>query len=100
MRKQEIEDKLREELTNIVKAYPFLTYRFEFCEKRNKFLVSVSSNRYIGSDEDIWDVFLDSEQRFEDEFGMDAPLFTSDEHLFKLSSNAVVIKPSPLVKEH
>lgn len=92
MNTQAIEEKLKKELTNIVRMYPFLTYKYEFNEKRNKFLVSVSSDRKIERDEEIWDVFLESEQGFEDEFGMSAPLFTSDERLFKLSSKAVVIK--------
>lgn len=91
MKKEIIEERLRQWFASITIKYPWLSIKFEYGERKGAYLVSFSPVTMI----ELSDEFnLDAMQFEEDlvrEFGYDAPLFTDEEKLFKLSAEAEVI---------
>lgn len=88
MRNDKVHNMLSQWAEEITQKYPWLIVKFEFCEQRNKYLVSFYPLQIIENS----DEFNDDALRFEDEmydlFGNDAPLFCDEDSLFKLSDNA------------
>ncbi|MDO5525244.1 MAG: hypothetical protein Q4F85_04090 [Prevotella sp.] len=91
MNKESIEKQLRTWFSQITKKYTWLTIKFEFNESRGVFMVSFSPLNQI----ELSDEFNLDAMQFADDmnarYGNEAPLFTDDESLFSLSSNAEII---------
>ena len=93
MIKEDIKIQLDNWFSQITKKYAWLRIKFEFNEERGVFMVSFSPSRHI----ELSDEFNADAMRFSDEmnalYGNEAPLFTDEENLFTLSSDAEVIAP-------
>ena len=92
MIKDDIEKQLRTWFSLITKKYTWLRIKFEFNERRGLYMVSFSPISHIEHS----DEFNIDAMRFADEmnatYGNEAPLFTDEENLFTLSSNAEVVE--------
>lgn len=91
MMKEDIEKRLRAWFSQMTEKYAWLRIKFEFNESRGVFMVSFSPLSHIeSSDEFNIDVmtFADYMNAL---YGNEAPLFTDEESLFVLSSDAEVI---------
>lgn len=92
MIKDDIEKQLRTWFSLITKKYTWLRIKFEFNERRGVYMVSFSPISHIEHS----DEFNIDAMRFADEmnatYGNEAPLFTDEENLFTLSSNAEVVE--------
>lgn len=92
MNKEIIEKQLHTWFSLMTKKYSWLRIKFEFNEARRVFMVSFSPVDRI----ELSDEFNLDAMQFSDEmnaiYGNEAPLFTDEESLFKLSDNAEVIE--------
>ncbi len=99
MRNAEIENQLRDWFGKMVKLYTNLSFKFEYSERRHVYLVSA----IVNLDEETYEQYCLDSMAFEDllanRYGDDTPLFTDNEELFKLSSNAYVVAPYVEVTE-
>jgi len=88
MNRENIEIQLRNWFTRMTKKYSWLRIKFEFNEVRGVFLVSFSPVCQI----ELSDEFNLDVMNFADEmnanYGNEAPLFTDEEALFRLSAEA------------
>ena len=87
MKDLEVERILRQYAEDLVSRYTWLTIRFEYSEKRSVYLVSYSPKCLISGNDT-----LINEDRMNDVYGDEAPLFCEDERLFKLSPEAEVVR--------
>lgn len=91
MIKDTIEQQLREWFTQMTNQYSWLRIKYEFNENRDVFMVSFAPTSKI----ELSDEFNLAALKFADDmnarFSNNAPLFTDEELLFKLSDNAEVI---------
>ena len=92
MRNPNLEHVLRDFLKIMVKNYNWLTIKFEYNEKKDKYLVSYSPNDKIQNDDNFMRESMLMEKLFDELYGNYAPLFCDEEEYFKLSPNAEVIK--------
>ena len=92
MKDLEVERILRQYAEDLVSRYTWLTIRFEYSEKRSVYLVSYSPKRLISGNDTLINEMMDFEDRMNDVYGDDAPLFCEDERLFKLSPEAEVVR--------
>lgn len=82
---------LKEEVSKICKEYSFVTFKIEYNATRDICLCSYQSAR-VGEDyERFCKSLLMLSDYLNDCYGVDAPLFTENQELFKLSANAEVI---------
>lgn len=92
MIKDNIEKQLRTWFSQMTKKYTWLRIKFEFNENRGVFMVSFSPKNHI-KDSDEFNI---DAMQFADKmnviYGNEAPLFTDEEFLFALSSNAEVVE--------
>lgn len=99
MRNAEIENQLRDWFGKMMKVYTNLSFKFEYSERRHVYLVSA----IVNLDEETYEQYCLDSMAFEDllanRYGDDTPLFTDNEELFKLSSNAYVVAPYVEVTE-
>lgn len=79
---------LREWSNSITKKYDWLSVRFEFNQDYRRYLVSFAPISQIDNDEEFNRDVLAFEDKVNDKFGDDAPLFCDEESLFKLSDFA------------
>ncbi len=97
MNKESIEKQLRAWFSQMTKKYTWLIIKFEFNEGRGVFMVSFSPLNNI----ELSDDFNRDAMQFADElnitYGDEAPLFTDEESLFSLSSNAETISACSFV---
>lgn len=95
MNKENIEKQLRTWLEQMVKKYSWLRIKFEFSEVESVYMVSFSPLSHI----ELSDNFNRDAMLFADkmnaEYGVEAPLFTDDEELFRLSEAAEIIHAIP-----
>ena len=96
MKDLDVERALRRYAEDLVSRYTWLTIRFEYSEKRSVYLVSYSPRYLISGKTALINEMMDFEDRMNDVYGDDAPLFCKDEELFKLSPEAEVIRHRPL----
>lgn len=93
MRNAEIESQLRDWFEKMMKVYSNLSFKFEYSERRQVYLVSA----IVDLDEETYEHYCSDSMVFEDQlanrYGDDTPLFTDNEELFELSSNAYVVAP-------
>lgn len=91
MNKENIEKQLRTWFSQMTKKYSWLRIKFEFNEVRRVFMVSFSPVNQI----ELSDEFNRDAMQFADEmneqYSNDAPLFTDEETLFKLSADAKTV---------
>ena len=92
MKDLEVERILRQYAEDLVGRYTWLTIRFEYSEKRSVYLVSYSPRYLISGKTALINEMMDFEDRMNDVYGDDAPLFCEDERLFKLSPEAEVVR--------
>ena len=84
MKDLEVERILRQYAEDLVSRHTWLTIRFEYSEKRSVYLVSYSPKCLISGNDTLINEMMDFEDRMNDVYGDDAPLFCEDERLFKL----------------
>lgn len=92
MRDLELEQILRRWAQDLVSRYTWLTIRFEYSERRGVYLVSYSPSEKIDESESFARETMEFENRMNDLYDDNAPLFCDEEELFKLSSEAEVIR--------
>lgn len=88
MKKENIEKKLRSWLSEMTKKYCWLRIKFEFSEVEGVYMVSFSPASEIERSDDFNKDAMQFADDMDNEFGPDAPLFTEEEELFKLSETA------------
>ena len=91
MKNERIEQELRTWFDRMLAKYVWLSIKFEFNLTRQCFMVSFSPETIISQSKDFCEETLAFEDKLNDEYGDDAPLFCDEESLFKLSSNAEVL---------
>ena len=91
MRDLDLEQILRRWAQDLVSRYTWLTIRFEYSERRGVYLVSYSPSEKIDESESFARETMEFENRMNDLYDDNAPLFCDEEELFKLSSEAEVI---------
>lgn len=98
MKKTELENILNAWFEDMLSKYDWLSFKYEFDEKRNVFLVSYFPADKINTN----DEFCRDAMAFEDKvnylYGDDAPLFEDEETLFPLSEKAIVISNTKFKK--
>lgn len=91
MKKEEINRNLRIWFSQMLKKYTWLSIKYEFNVTRKCFLVSFSPESITSQNEEFSKDVLAFEDKMNEEYCDDAPLFCDGESLFKLSSNAEVL---------
>lgn len=95
MNKKDIEKDIVNKLTDFVGECPMVQFEYEFDNKLNVFLISYQLSQYLPDTDPFWDALCELEQKMNDDYSIDAPLFSEKNRLFTLSSNANLIKSSP-----
>ena len=90
-KKQVMEKTIKEWAINMVRAYTWLTIKFEYSKKFGVILIDFVYPQQYGNDEDFHRDALAFNDRMCEIYGDNAPLFTNNEKLFKLSYKAQVI---------
>ena len=91
MNKEIIETKLRTWFSQMTKKYSWLRIKFEFSEVRGVFMVSFSPVSLIEFSEQFNRDAMKFADEMNAEYGNEAPLFTDEEALFRLSNEAEVL---------
>lgn len=91
MKQDIIEEQLRQWFAFITAKYTWLSIKFEYSQSRRVHLVSLSPVSEIEMNDDFNLEVMQFEDNMVSMFGDDAPLFTDEEKLFKLSAEAEVI---------
>lgn len=91
MNKESIEKQLRAWFSQMTKKYTWLIIKFEFNEGRGVFMVSFSPLNKIELSDDFNRDAMQFADKMNADYGDEAPLFTDEESLFSLSSNAEII---------
>ena len=91
MMKEDIEKRLRAGFSQMTEKYAWLRIKFEFNESRGVYMVSFSPLNHIESSDDFNIDVMTFADKMNALYGNDAPLFTDEESLFVLSSDAEVI---------
>jgi len=86
-----IEQELRSWLQNAKSKYSWLQIKMEYNEDRKIFLVSYSPSSEIEKHHEFILESMMFENSMNQKYGIDAPLFTEEEELFKLSTFAEII---------
>ena len=89
--KEIIEKQLRTWFAQMTKKYSWLRIKFEFNENRGVFMVSFSPVSKIELSNDFNIDAMKFADEMNEQYCNDAPLFTDEESLFRLSTNAEVI---------
>lgn len=90
-KKQVMEKTIKEWAINMVRAYTWLTIKFEYSKKFGVILIDFVYPQQYGNYEDFHRDALAFNDRMCEIYGDNAPLFTNNEKLFKLSDKAQVI---------
>ncbi len=85
MTNNRVEEILVEGLKQLIKKFDWLEVRYEYSEERGVFLVSYGPKSETSGSEDFASDAIAFEDRVNDLFGDDAPLFCNGEELFELS---------------
>ena len=89
--KQVMEKTIKEWAINMVRTYTWLTIKFEYSERFRTILIDLVYLPQYGNDADFHRDALAFNDKMCKVYGDDAPLFTNNEKLFKLSDKAQVI---------
>ena len=90
-KKQVMEETIKEWAINMVRTYTWLTIKFEYSKKFGVILIDFVYPQQYGNDENFNRDALAFNDRMCEIYGDNAPLFTNNEKLFKLSDKAQVI---------
>ena len=82
-------------LKSLCDEFPWLSARFEFQEDWGTYLVSYAPSERIYEDKDALLRMRELENKLQDDYEDDAPLFCIGERLFTLSSDAKKISTTP-----
>lgn len=85
MKIEQIENDLRTWFEYVTNKFSWLNIRYEFNPHRNAWLVSFSPANRIDLSEEFNKEAMDFEDAMYEKYELDAPLFTDEEKLFKLS---------------
>lgn len=88
---QMMEKIIKEWAINMIRTYTWLTIKFEYSKKFGVILIDFMYPQQYGSDENFHRAAMAFNDKLCDTYGDDAPLFTNNERLFKLSDKAQVI---------
>lgn len=99
MEQNEILKTLESKAMEIISIFENVSFRYEFDEKRRKFLVSYYPDEKADNDDAFWKAILDMSQSLDDRYGIYAPLFSYGEETFRLSDNAMTIRNSRCTSE-
>ena len=88
MKQKNIEQELKAWLALMQQKYTWLSIKFEFNEEYKCYLVSFSPSSKSIQNKDFCRDVLDFEDKVNEEYEFDAPLFCDDEDLYKLSDKA------------
>ena len=91
MNKEIIEKQLRTWFAQRTKKYSWLRIKFEFSENRGVYMISFAPAEKIELSDDFNLDAMQFADDMNDNYGSDAPLFTDEEQLFKLSAGAETI---------
>jgi hypothetical protein len=97
MNKEIIEKKLHAWFSQMTEKYVWLRIKFEFNEVRGVFMVSFSPIYQIEQSDEFNLDAMNFADEMNDEYGNEAPLFTDEEALFRLSDEAEVISAHSFV---
>jgi hypothetical protein len=97
MNKEIIEKKLHTWFSQMTKKYVWLRIKFEFNEVRGVFMVSFSPIYQIEHSDEFNRDAMKFADEMNGEYGNEAPLFTDEESLFRLSAKAEVISAHSFV---
>jgi hypothetical protein len=97
MNKEIIEKKLHTWFSQMTEKYVWLRIKFEFNEVRGVFMVSFSPIYQIKQSDEFNLDAMNFANEMNDEYGNEAPLFTDEEALFRLSDEAEVISAHSFV---
>lgn len=75
----------------MVRIYTWLTIKFEYSNRYKTFLVDLVYPSQYGDDENFHRAAMAFNDKLCDTYGDDAPLFTNNERLFKLSNEAQIV---------
>ena len=90
-KKRVMEKTIKEWAINMVRTYTWLTIKFEYSNKFGVILIDFVYPQQYGNDENFNRDALAFNDRMYEIYGDNAPLFTNNEKLFKLSDKAQVI---------
>lgn len=91
MKNEKIEQELRGWFTQMLEKYTWLSIKFEYNSRRGCFMVSFSPESIINQDEEFCKEALAFEEKLDEEYRDEAPLFCDGDSLFKLSSDAEIL---------
>lgn len=95
MNKENIEKQLRSWFAMITEKYGWLRIKFEFSKVEGVYMVSFSPASHIELSDEFNRDAMSFADKMNAEYGMEAPLFTDEEDLFRLSDAAEVISTIP-----
>lgn len=96
MNKENIEKQLRSWFTEMTKKYSWLRIKFEFNKVEGVYMVSFSPVSKIELSDEFNKDAMQFADMMNDEYGTEAPLFTDEESLFKLSDSAEIISSNQI----
>ena len=88
MNKQEINKRLVDWFQLMIKKYPWISFKYEYSEKKGVYLVSSSPLNMIAQSEEFCEDSYNFSKKLYDMYKDATPLFCDDEDLFKLSDKA------------
>lgn len=91
MRKDIIEKQLTNWFSLMLQKYAWLNIKYEYSNVEKCFLVSFSPSLLTKVSEGFSKDALDFENKMNDDYDIDAPLFCDGEELFKLSPEATIL---------
>lgn len=86
-----IELDLRKWFKAMIDRFPWLSFKFEFSNRKKRYIVSFSPIEKIEQNEEFCLESLNFSEQMENKYPDNTPLFCDDEDLFKLSENAELI---------
>lgn len=92
MDEKEIERRLKEWSNEMVNKFDSLTIRYEYSNSLCCYRVSYTTIHNKEQATKFYKFLIEFEKKMEKDYPYDAPLFTDDNRLFKLSQKAIVIK--------
>ncbi len=91
MNRVKIEYELKRMFDTMMQSFDGLYFKYEYSEERHTFLVAALIDEDRDDYEDYCSMAIREENRLNQMFGDDAPLFSDNGTLFKLSAKATVV---------
>ncbi len=87
-----MEKVIDESLQNFVNSHPEIIFRYEYSDLMDCYLISYVLPENISDEDVIWDNLSDLKDSIEDALRDNPPLFSRNNIVFTLSSNAKLVK--------